>query len=530
MREHDLIHFSPNKRAALAALGECGIATLDAGSDVQETRSIAAPPDRPLPARPAEGIAEPEAGSTNQRRAHQAWSSLRILVVLADLIALIVSPTLCHLAYFGDWVRDPAGLAFIEVSCILTWTGLKLAGAYTRGAMQRTDQAWSAVLVAQGAAVLGVICFGFISRAFDDVARLWIFSSLAGSAALLLAVHSILTMVVSRIMKSGYLRERVAIVCAGPRAKMVLEKFRANASPEVEIVGIFDDRKDRVLDRFEGYGIMGNTDSLLSYVRLYGIDRIIITIPWSAEQRILKLVAKLRQIPVRVDLIPDKLIWEFPSNVSRINGVPIVTVANNRVDQQMDWLKRVEDLALSALLLLPAAPLMLLVAIAIRLDSPGPILFRQKRSGFNNEIVEVYKFRSMYVDRTPDPAVKQATKNDPRVTRIGRILRKTSIDELPQLFNVVMGQMSLVGPRPHALPHNYYFGKFVDGYFARHNVKPGITGWAQVNGYRGETDTIQKMSDRVRYDLEYIERWSLMFDLKIIFLTTFKLWLHKTAY
>jgi exopolysaccharide biosynthesis polyprenyl glycosylphosphotransferase len=181
-------------------------------------------------------------------------------------------------------------------------------------------------------------------------------------------------------------------------------------------------------------------------------------------------------------------------------------------------------------MLLAIAPVMIAVAICIRLDSPGPILFRQKRFGFNNEIFEVYKFRSMYTGESADPDAKQATKCDPRITPVGRFIRQTSLDELPQLLQVLSGTMSLVGPRPHAVPHNDHYGKVIDGYFARHNVKPGITGWAQVNGHRGETDTVDKMNCRVRYDLEYIDRWSLLFDIKIVILTAIRIWFQKTAY
>jgi putative colanic acid biosysnthesis UDP-glucose lipid carrier transferase len=175
------------------------------------------------------------------------------------------------------------------------------------------------------------------------------------------------------------------------------------------------------------------------------------------------------------------------------------------------------------------APLFLLVAIAVKLSSPGPVLFRQERYGFNNEIFIVYKFRTMYVAEGDAPVVA-ASKGDARVTKVGWFLRRTSLDELAQFINVINGTMSIVGPRPHAISHNVDFGKVVDGYFARHNVKPGITGWAQVNGHRGEANTIEKLKVRVEHDLYYIDHWSLGFDLKVVFLTAFKVWFHKNAY
>jgi Undecaprenyl-phosphate glucose phosphotransferase len=531
MQALDIIHFSANQRAAIAALEDCGISPRDITDEAGYCGNEASANDER-----ASGAAAGEEDLTSQvvqaprRRAHSAWSSLQIAVVFLDLIILSATPMVCHWLYFGNWVVTEAELAFVTVSWIITLCSLQFSGAYTRTAMQRPALVMKNIMLAEAGAIIVVLGFGFITRGFDNLSRLWVVISWVMSVALLMIHHVGITALVIRIMKAGYLRERVAIVCTGPIARLVLEKFQEAASPEVLIVGIFDDRKARLPTDFEGYQVKGDTDNLLSHIRRNGIDRVIVTIPWSAEERIVELVAKLRQAPVRVDLIPNKLIWEFPSDVRRIHGVPILTVANHRVDAQMDWLKRVEDLILGLLLLLLFAPVMIAVAIAIRLDSPGPILFRQKRAGYNNEVVEVFKFRSMYADRPADPDVQQAKKQDPRVTRVGRFIRKTSLDELPQLLHVVTGRMSLVGPRPHAIPHNDYFGNLVDGYFARHNVKPGITGWAQVNGCRGETDTVEKMNSRVRYDLEYIERWSLLLDLKIIFLTALRVWFQESAY
>src|SRR5205085_6037613 len=202
-----------------------------------------------------------------------------------------------------------------------------------------------------------------------------------------------------------------------------------------------------------------------------------------------------------------------------------------------DWdvvMKSLFDKVVGSLALIALSPVMLLVALAIKLDSRGPVLFKQKRYGFNNELIEVYKFRSMYVDQSDATAAKLVTKNDPRVTRVGRFIRRTSIDELPQLFNVVFkGDLSLVGPRPHALhakAENRLYDQVVDGYFARHKVKPGITGWAQINGWRGETDTEEKIQRRVEFDLYYIENWSVFFDFYIVAMTPFALLKSENAY
>jgi Undecaprenyl-phosphate glucose phosphotransferase len=239
----------------------------------------------------------------------------------------------------------------------------------------------------------------------------------------------------------------------------------------------------------------------------------------------------MRTVPVRIDLVPNNVVWQFPAmNMERLGGVPVVTIANSRVDEQMGIVKRLEDLVISTLLLIGASPIFLLIALLTKLDSKGPVIFKQRRHGFNNQIFEVYKFRSMTVAACADVNVEQVRRNDSRVTRFGKFLRSSSLDELPQLFNVLLGQMSIVGPRPHAVQHNREYGAIISEYYARHNVKPGITGWAQVNGLRGETDTVEKMHRRVEYDLHYIEHWSLLLDLKIILKTVFVVWFHHNAY
>lgn len=213
-----------------------------------------------------------------------------------------------------------------------------------------------------------------------------------------------------------------------------------------------------------------------------------------------------------------------------VDGIPVTEIASAPLTGWSGLVKQTEDKIVAAIVMVMLSPLMLGLALAIRLDSAGPILFRQKRYGFNNEVIVVYKFRSMYHNRPPETGVPQATKHDPRVTRVGRILRRTSLDELPQLLNVLKGDMSLIGPRPHAVEHNEQYAKLIGGYHGRHKVKPGITGWAQVNGFRGETDTVDKMRMRVEHDIHYIENWSVWFDLKILVMTAFIGWTSKNAY
>jgi Undecaprenyl-phosphate glucose phosphotransferase len=261
---------------------------------------------------------------------------------------------------------------------------------------------------------------------------------------------------------------------------------------------------------------------------------LVVSLPLTAESRVLAMLKKLWVLPVDIRLSAHSNQLRFrPRSYSFIGSVPMLDLLDKPINDWDSVAKRAFDIVFSLIGLVVFSPVMLATAIAIKLDSKGPVIFRQKRHGFNNEIIEVYKFRSMYVDHADAAARKLVTKDDPRVTRVGRIIRKTSIDELPQFFNALKGNLSLVGPRPHA-PHakarNGLYHEVVDGYFARHRVKPGVTGWAQINGWRGETDTDEKIKHRTEFDLYYIENWSLWFDLKILLLTPVRLLNTENAY
>jgi Undecaprenyl-phosphate glucose phosphotransferase len=284
-----------------------------------------------------------------------------------------------------------------------------------------------------------------------------------------------------------------------------------------------------------GYPKLGNVDDLVVFARRTRIDLVLFTLPISAENRILEMLKKLWVLPVDIRLAAHSNRLRFrPRAYSYVGNVPVLDMFDKPIT---DWdvvTKALFDKIVGTAALIVAAPLMLLTAIAIKLDSRGPVLFKQQRYGFNNELIEVYKFRSMYVDQCDATAKTLVTKGDPRVTRVGAFIRRTSLDELPQLLNVVFkGNLSLVGPRPHAVHAKAaarLYDEAVDGYFARHRVKPGITGWAQINGWRGETDTQEKILRRVEHDLQYIENWSVLFDLTILARTPIALAKSENAY
>ena len=304
---------------------------------------------------------------------------------------------------------------------------------------------------------------------------------------------------------------------------------------DIRICGIFDDRDDvRSPPVVAGYPKLGTIDELIEFSRIARIDMLIVALPLTAEARVLTLLKQLWVLPLDIRLSAHANKLQFrPRAYSHIGTVPMLDIFDKPITDWDSVAKRTFDIIFSILGIIVLSPFMLGAAIAIKLDSPGPILFRQKRHGFNNEEINVLKFRSMYTDMS-DPSAKQAvTKGDPRVTKVGRFIRKTSIDELPQFFNALRGDLSLVGPRPHAISaqsRDRMFAEVVEGYFARHKVKPGVTGWAQISGWRGEIDSDEKIKMRTECDLYYIENWSLWFDLKILFLTPFRLLNTENAY
>ena len=336
--------------------------------------------------------------------------------------------------------------------------------------------------------------------------------------------------------RSGQLSRRTVIVGGGTAAKQLLHDFTEQGTEDLHIFGIFDDRTDeRSPDFVDGYPKLGNVDDLVDFARNTPVDLVIFTLPISAEQRLLTMLRKLWVLPVDIRLAAHMNKLRFrPRAYSYIGKVPVIDLFDKPLAEWDIVLKSVFDRLVGAACLLAFSPIMLLVALAVKFDSKGPVLFRQKRYGFNNELIEVFKFRSMYIEQLDTKASRLVTKDDPRVTRVGRFIRKTSLDELPQLINVVLkGNLSLVGPRPHAVhakAANALYDEVVDGYFARHRVRPGITGWAQIHGWRGETDTSEKIQKRVECDLFYIENWSIFLDVYVLVATPVALFKTKNAY
>ena len=397
-------------------------------------------------------------------------------------------------------------------------------GAYDLDARFSLRAGWSRVVLAWVSTFVFMLTLGFLFKVSETFSRIWAVTWFVGGGGALLVVRTGLTLWLNRLRRHGAFNQRVAIFGAGKQGARFALHVQKSDRLSIDLVGFYDDKMSNGVGPAETrLPFRGGLDDLLASIRAGRIDQVMVALPWSADDRIQEIVAKLAVTPVRIRLAPDMANFMFLQRpFVMLDGLPVMTLFERPISGVDQIVKKLEDVILATALTIALAPLLLLIAMLIKLDSRGPIFFRQPREGFNNQTFHIWKFRSMYVDQGQTDAIEQARRSDPRVTRIGRFLRRSSLDELPQLFNVLSGEMSLVGPRPHApstRAGDRLFAEVVSTYAARHKVKPGITGWAQVNGWRGETDTEEKLLARIEHDLHYIDNWSVLFDLAILFRT-----------
>jgi Undecaprenyl-phosphate glucose phosphotransferase len=481
----------------------------------------------------------PEALAVAAKPAESAISPIVLagFVRMAEFALIVAIGLGIFAAYVDDvpglfWLYLPAALAI----AVLSMFAFQVADIYQVQAFRGIEKQYMRLASAWSVVFLIVIGVSFFAKLGAEYSRVWLGAFYVAGLIALIGARRLLFLLVRKWTREGRLTRRTVIVGGGEPGAHVIEELRRQKDAGVKVIGLFDDRgDDRTGTECAGERKLGSVDDLVEFGRRTRVDLVIFSLPISAENRILQMLKKLWVLPVdiRLSAHANKLTFR-PRSYSYIGKVPMLDVADRPIadwDVVMKWLF---DKIIGGLMLLFALPLMGAIALAIKLDSRGPVLFKQKRYGFNNDLIEVYKFRSMYADQADANASKLVTKDDPRVTRVGRIIRKASLDELPQLFNVVFkGNLSLVGPRPHAVnakAEARLYDEAVDGYFARHRVKPGITGWAQVNGWRGETDTHEKLQNRVEHDLEYIENWSVLFDFYILLRTPLALLKSENAY
>ena len=446
---------------------------------------------------------------------------------VASLIAALLEPGITVLVFIvttlmSDERMDRPALTACLLVFALTFPGRNRFRDNLLGAAVDIASSW--------VAVLGILALcAYATRSFhyfeDNVLLTW---------ALVTPVLQWLATWVGRIVvlhraKTHRSRRTAIVVGASALGVKVARALQVDVQG-IEFLGYFDDRTDDRLDDEATSHVLGKLAEVGTFTSARGVREVYITLPLGSQPRIVNLLEQLQGTTASLFFVPDVFgISIIQGRLKDMNGVPVVGICETPFTGTNQLIKRTSDLILASLIIILTSPLLLAIAIGVKLSSPGPVIFRQRRNGLDGEEIVVWKFRTMTTQDDGDD-VPQATRNDPRVTRFGAFLRASSLDEMPQFFNVLQGRMSIVGPRPHAVTHNEQYRQMIRAYMVRHKVKPGITGWAQVNGQRGETDTLEKMRARVEYDLEYLRNWSLGLDLRIIVSTIRLVFFDRFAY
>jgi len=460
------------------------------------------------------------------RRAHAPLSQRVVegLTGALDALAAALTGIVVHILLSNGWkFPQTPELAAIGLFTLLLVLGLHVAGSYNFRAIMRPMQQLPTIAAVAGAVLLVLVALAFALKISTQFSRLWTFSWLLSSIVAVLVVRLLMAKLLRQLAAAGRIGRKIVIFGAGPQAERLIERIERLDEPWNRIIGVFDDRVSRTGNQVGRYPVLGDLKDLVAWGRRDRPDEVIVALPWGAEERLVAILKVLSVLPSnvrlcsefhRMDLIHGRANNQF--------GVPMLSAFEKPVNGWGRIWKRIFDLFLSTIAIIVCLPLLALIALAIRIESPGPVLFRQKRFGFNNALVEVYKFRTMHAVASDALGERLTARNDPRVTPLGACLRRFSLDELPQLLNVLEGEMSVVGPRPHAIrttAGGRQCEEVLDQYAIRHKVKPGITGWAQVNGWRGTMEDEEHLIQRVAHDLYYINNWSPWFDITILLRT-----------
>lgn len=452
--------------------------------------------------------------STGLIRQHSA--SLTMLLRMLD--ALLIGLGM----YFSAWLYGIAlnadYLLLIMIAVLAFLFVAEVRGLYQSWRVSSVLEEFGYLGVAWSVVAVCLLALGFMTKVSSEFSRVVIAVWLVVTPGTMCLMRFVLRKALRHARAQGSNTRTVAFAGIDKATQKMAAHITQMPWLGLKVVGAFDDRMPNRLD-LDGLSLEGDLKKLLEMAHDGQIDIVYITLPMHAERRIIHVIESLADTTVSVYVVPDLFVFSlYKARWVTVGGMPVISTFESPFYGTESWVKRSEDVLLSGLILLLISPLLVVVAVCVKLSSPGPVIFKQRRYGLKGEVVEVWKFRSMTVCDNGEQVV-QAKKNDARVTRLGAFLRRTSLDELPQFINVLQGTMSIVGPRPHAVAHNEQYRKQIRGYMLRHKVKPGITGLAQVNGWRGETDTLNKMEKRVEHDLEYIQNWSLWLDIKIILKT-----------
>jgi Undecaprenyl-phosphate glucose phosphotransferase len=455
------------------------------------------------------------------------WLSPEMLAVIAAAIDFSLIPFAAAMAAasysvvtHGTVVEPDRWFRASLLAATLFVFGFERMGGYKLKQLSRLDWQLTRTFTMWGVTVSSLLLIAFLIKTSEAYSRAWTLAWITAVPVLLLSARWGLHLAIVTWTRTGCLGRNVAVVGAGKEGERLIAKLQGSHDKSIAIRGIFDDRKSRLPPSVCGMTVLGTTDDLQRFARLVPLDEVIIALPLDAERRLRALCDKIKALAIDVRVSIEPLAETFQvRGASYVGGVPVLEIADRPLKNWRAIAKWIEDKVLASLLLVFVGPLMVAIAILIKLDSRGPVLFVQNRFGFNNEVIRVLKFRTMHVDRGDPSGAQRTVRNDPRVTRVGRFLRWLSLDELPQLINVLRGDMSLVGPRPHAIAMkagDRLYCDAVEQYLHRHRVKPGITGWAQVHGLRGEVSTLARAHARVAHDLYYIDHLSIWLDLKIL--------------
>jgi len=459
------------------------------------------------------------------------YGKISAFLQVTDILLIVGTLWLLSVLYELRWLK--------EYSTVILWTiGFFLVAVHFsdvyrswRGSLLRSRE-FMRLLGAWLIVVLALLFLGYITKTSEVYSRQLFLTWFIITPLILAVWRGWLQIILGELRRRGFNTRTVAIVGASELGAHLAETILEAPWMGLRPVGFYDGRRPSGLRPLKHgpIDVVGNFENLIKHAHEGRIDMVYIALPMRAETRVRELIAKLSDTTVSVYLVPDFLMYDLlHATWGNVGDLPVVSISETPFYGVDGFVKRVEDIILAGSLIMLFAIPMIFIAIGVKLSSPGPLFFKQRRYGLRGDQIEVWKFRTMSVLENGDKVV-QAKKNDPRVTRFGAFLRRTSLDELPQLINVLQGNMSMVGPRPHAVAHNEHYRKQIDRYMLRHKVKPGITGLAQVNGWRGETETLDKMQKRIEFDLAYIQNWSLWLDIKIIFQTMFVVFSDKHAY
>jgi putative colanic acid biosynthesis UDP-glucose lipid carrier transferase len=456
---------------------------------------------------------------------------LGITARFIDVFAVALGAVIAHrLRYTATQPWMDTETLLLAFQCVLVLLMFPAFGIYQswRGKPFR-DLAWRVTGAWALITFIGLLLV-FSLRKSEDVSRVWFASSTVMACLMVIVEKALVHFWLRRLRIRGLNQKQVVIVAARGYSRSLITQMQHSPQAGFRPAAVFDESTESD-DDVDGVPVMHSFRKLSMHVRNEGIDEIWLALPLSEERTIMRFLREFRHDFVNLRFMPDvRSMSLFNHSVSEVLGIPAINLAASPVTELEIWPKLVFDRLFAAAVLLMMLPLFVGIAIMVKASSPGPVLFRQRRKGIDGREFDIFKFRSMKVHAEQPGTITQASRRDPRITPIGAFLRRTSLDELPQFINVLLGEMSVVGPRPHALAHDDLYKDLVDGYMHRYRIRPGITGWAQVNGYRGETTKVEKMEQRVKFDLFYIQNWSFWFDMKIVVITMFKGFVGRNAY